>query len=342
MKLKTEWIYSKKTEAERLIHCAHQIVVGFYRVNNFIILPYNPNITNANIVTFPNLPYNQIKRFWQKAKIINVNNYPFITNISLLESVTKLLENANLKTINFEEIKKIWTKAEKEILNNIYDILPQKRNIIKKITIFPTSFGTNTSFSLINKKGEIFINLREDQKIATIVEAVITSLTRKDIYQKLDSMWQESEIITDWLITESKLAKIIKKYDKTSFLPTIKGVRIKQQAKLLEESDNFYKKLGLPISQEIFSLNGLTPELNKKPIENLSHSEKIILRLLIQKSGNVLKFDEIANEIFKSDENYSLYAISKNIERLRNKLELNGISGSYIQTLRGQGYVLKN
>ena len=77
-------------------------------------------------------------------------------------------------------------------------------------------------------------------------------------------------------------------------------------------------------------------------MENLSPTEKIILRLLIQKAGGVVTFDEFGNELFGDENDFSLYAISKNIERLRNKLEANGISGSYIQTLRSKGYVLKN
>jgi DNA-binding response OmpR family regulator len=63
---------------------------------------------------------------------------------------------------------------------------------------------------------------------------------------------------------------------------------------------------------------------------------------LIENSNSFVSFDAIADNFSDSDENFSLYAISKTIQRLRNKLETNGISGSYIQTLRGQGYLLKN
>jgi len=98
--------------------------------------------------------------------------------------------------------------------------------------------------------------------------------------------------------------------------------------------------LGIPTSQKIFSLNGLTPEIHKKPIKNLSAKEKIVLRLLIQKSGKVVTFDELGEAIFSKESDFSLYAITKTIERLRNKLEQNKISGSYIQTLRGYGYIL--
>ena len=342
MKYKTVWEYSDKTEAERLIHCAHQIAVGFYHVNNFIVLPYNPNINSANIVTFPDIQYNKIPRFWDKVKRENISTLPVKAPQDLKNQLEKLLIDASLPKLDFSKTQKTWKLAQKEVLEEIYKIIPPKKNKIKKIIIYPTAFGTSTSFNLINKKGQIILYLRQDQGVATIIEAILSSLTRTDVYDNLDGMWQESEIIVDWLITQSSLAKVIEKYDKTLFLPTMKGVRVKQQAKLLEESDNFYRKLGIPVNQKVFGLNGLTPEVNKKPLENLSPTEKIILRLLIQKAGGVVTFDEFGNELFKDENDFSLYAISKNIERIRNKLEANGISGSYIQTLRGKGYVLKN
>ena len=94
--------------------------------------------------------------------------------------------------------RKLWTKIQDEVLNEIYNVLPSKKNAIKKIVIYPTAFGTNCSFSWIDGNGSILMYLREDQGIHSIAEAIITSLTRVDIYEKLEGLWQESEIITDF------------------------------------------------------------------------------------------------------------------------------------------------
>jgi biotin operon repressor len=155
-------------------------------------------------------------------------------------------------------------------------------------------------------------------------------------------MWQESELLSDWLVARSSINTVIKKFANENYLPTIKGVRVKEQAKLIAQSNEFYKKLGIPVEGKVFGLNGLTPEINKKPIENLNNSEKKLMKLLIQNENETVEIDEIGDEIFGTDSDYSLYAISKMVERLRKKLEANGISGSYIQTLRGKGYLLKN
>lgn len=174
------------------------------------------------------------------------------------------------------------------------------------------------------------------------MEAIITALTRKDVYDNLGGLWQESELLTDWLILHSSISEILNKYEPiTSYVATLKGTRNVQSAKLMQESEEFYKKLGLPVDKRAFSLNGLTPEIYKKPVENLTAVEKILLSFLIQKENSVATMEEIGDLIFKNEDNFSLYAISKNMERIRNKLEANGISGSYIQTLRGKGYLLK-
>jgi DNA-binding response OmpR family regulator len=77
------------------------------------------------------------------------------------------------------------------------------------------------------------------------------------------------------------------------------------------------------------------------PTDNFSPREKAILNLLLSKSGVLVTTDEIGDILFsKQPESYSLYAISKFIQRLRDKLEQNGLSGSFIQTKRGEGYLL--
>lgn len=339
----TTWEYSIESEANRLIQCAYQIIIGFYKTNNFIVLPYNPNVNTANVVTFPLLPYTKIPRFWEQAKKSNVKDLPVKIDRNLLNTTISFLEKELAKKPNFENTKVLWGKAEKEVIEETYKVIPSKKNIVTKITIYPTSFGTSCSFNWINEKGEIILYLREDQGIHAITEAIITSLTRDDIYEKLEGLWQESEIITDYLVTETSIAKVLQKYEKAeNYIPTLKGVRIKEQARLLEESDKFYKKLGIPTFEKPFGYNGLIPELFGKPIVNLSETEKKVLLSLIRNSNIVTEIDDIGSVMFKSENNFSLYAISKTIQRLRDKLEANGISGSYIQTLRGKGYLLKN
>lgn len=343
MKSITSWEYSIETEVNRIIHCAHQIVVGFYKINNFIVLPKYHGLNSANIVIFPNYKYHEINKFWSNVAKVDIQTYPHIIDKQFHSACKKHLLMANLEEPKYEEIKERWNKAEIEVLNTIFEILPHKKGVLKKITIQPTKLGTSCSFSYEVTDEEIIISLRDDQGIHSITEAIITSLTRDSVYKKLDGTWQESEIITDFILTQTKLAKVLQKYeDQSIFVPTLRGTRVKDIGNILEISNNYYKELNIPNFDKPFSLNGLTPEINKKPILNLTNNEKQIMYLLIKNSNNVVSFDQISDIIFANEEKFSLFAVAKFIQRLREKLEKNGISGSFIQTLRGKGYFLKN
>lgn len=343
MKSLTNWKYSIDTEVDRIIHCAHQIAVGFYKINNFIVLPKYHGPNSANIVIFPNYKYHEITKFWSNVAKVDIQTYPHIIDKEFHSICKKHLFVVNLEDPRYEEIKERWNKAEVEILKTIFEMLPEKKGVLKKITIQPSKLGTSCSFSYKITNGEIIISLRDDQGIHAITEAIITSLTRDDVYKKLEGTWQESEIITDFLVTQTKLAKVLQKYEgKDKYIPTIKGTRVKDVGNLQKLSDEYYKKLNIPNFDKPFNLNGLTPEINKKPILNLTPKEKQVMYLLIKNSNNIISFDQISDIIFSSDDDFSLFAMAKFIQRLREKLEKNGVSGSFIQTIRSKGYLLKN
>ncbi len=338
----TTWEFSLETEAKRILHTAHQTYVGFYKSNGFIVLPKNIKTFNSNIVILPKLDFVSIPKFWKKASKIDIYANPMIIEESFLFEFKELLSKYNLETPNYKKTMQVWAKAEKEVINAIYDVLPDKKGKIKKVTINPTKTGTVCSFDWDNN-GNYSILLRDDQNIHKIVEALVTSLTREDIYEKLSGLWQESEIISDFLVTQTKIAEVLKKYEPVDkYSPTMKGVRTKDTGNLMQVSNNYYKELSIPTFDSPFSLNGLTPEVNKKPILNLTNNEKQIMYLLINNSNNVVSFDQISDIIFTNEEKFSLFALAKFIQRLREKLEKNGISGSFVQTLRGKGYLLKN
>jgi chorismate-pyruvate lyase len=226
----------------------------------------------------------------------------------------------------------------------IYKIMPDKKDAVSRIIIHPTSFGTTCSFSIADKfPAAVEMYLRQDQDIYAITEAILSAITRNEVYRELDGMWSESELLVDWLVTKSSLSPILRKYQpKTVFTPTVKYTRMKQGARLMKESEEFYRRLGVPVLENIFELRDGQPTVAGRPMENISAREKEIFALMIKKQNQIVTVDELADILFKTDEEFSLQAIAKTIQRLRDKLEQNGVSGSFIQTLRGQGYGLKN
>lgn len=342
--VKTEWNWSLDTEARRIIHSAYEMANGFFRVNNFYVVPPESKANSPLTVSFPDLPYNSIPRFWEKCKQQDVFNFPLSFDPELVRETFLLLTNSNLSAPDRSVIEKTWAKASGPVLETIGKLIPGKASAISKIVIHYTRFGTTVSFNVASKfPTPVEMYLRDDQDIWAITEAILTAITRREVYENLSGLWSESEMLVDWLLTHSALTPVLKKFQPVStFIPTVKYTRMKQSAALLKISEEYYRKLGVPVLEKVFGINDNAPTISGKTVENLTPREAQILKLLIEKNNSVVEVDNLADIIFREGEEFSLWAIAKMIQRLRDKLEQNGVSGSFIQTLRGQGYILKN
>lgn len=342
--METIWEHSIDSEVQRLIHCAHQISIGFYQINGFVILPTGSDQISGHIVSFPKLDYCSIPRFWSDVAKIETTHIPFEIPSKLFIDTKSLLEKSNIKPSRDQKnLKTIWEKHQDKIMETIYSLIPYKSSLITSLKIITTNFGTTMSFNSLSH-GQVALYLRTDQNISTIVEGILSSLTRSDITQKLEGSWSESEMVVDWLISCTKLASVLRSTD-SDYLKkslTLKNIRSQQDGQLNEISQAFLNQIGSPSASNIFSLNkNNQPLVRNKPIKDLTQKEERILSLLITSSPGLVKYDDIGNVLFgENEDSFSLYAITKTIQRLRDKLETNGVSGSHIQTIRRRGYLL--
>jgi len=327
--VKTKWEWSPESETKRLIYAARQIANNFYQEHNFFVLPkLNGSPANHSIVVFPKFNYLSVKGFWRRVKTIEIEKLPLEVQPDLLTQTQALVQPVKP---DFTAAQKLWTKAQPEILTAIDYLIPSPAGLIKSVTVWPTAYGTTCSFNRPRLfPADIYIYLRTDCGLAQITEAILTVLTRKPLEEKLGAKWEESELLADWLVQESFLKKILEKYG-GNYTPTLKLTRNQQNAKLLKQSEEYLSTLGIKPK------NGI---LATMPV-NLSGRETEILNALKRRQGEIVSFDEISRITFPEEDKFSLYAVSKIIERLRGKLEQAGIDGSIIQTLRGEGYRLK-
>lgn len=327
MKIATRWEYSLDHEAQRLIHATRQIAVGFYKTNGFYPVPYGTKPAHDISVLLPDLNYLSIPRFWEKAAKVPIEQMHMIDQPELTASLKKLLV-ATPPEPDFAKIKSHWAKIAPGFFEQVYKILPQKRGLVKELFIWPTNFGTSCSFSGIEfTPRKIYIWLRADQGVENIGWAILSALTRQDLIDHLGGLWQESQILVDWLMNETMLSKFFTHPRKSMYI-----LRSKQNASHLETSTKFLTKIG-------------APNIDSSTIKNIDTAsftsrEKKLLDLLTAKSPQIVTFDEINELLTNNYEQFSLYAISKSIQRLRDRLEKSGISGSFIQTKRGEGYLL--
>ncbi|AKN30104.1 XRE family transcriptional regulator [Clostridium carboxidivorans P7] len=88
----------------------------------------------------------------------------------------------------------------------------------------------------------------------------------------------------------------------------------------------------------IYNIAASQVEFNNSKIE-LTKNESKILHILINNSGKIVSRDEIMKCLWQQAEFVDDNTLTVNVNRLRKKLEDLGAVG-YIQTKRGQGYIL--
>ena len=105
---------------------------------------------------------------------------------------------------------------------------------------------------------------------------------------------------------------------------------------------NILKKTKLKVSKRVIEFGSIKIDLkklfiyrNEKSLK-INNTEKIILEKMINSPGKIFKREEIVN-LIDLDKERSIDVI---ITRLRKKIEENPKSPKYLQTIRGEGYVL--
>ncbi len=329
--MKACWDHSQTTETYRLLQATSNIANGFYQHHNFWVTTVKHGLNKTNSVILPKINFASIPGFWRKVSTIKHDSYPPQVNPSLFLATSKLTP----KTKQIINLQKKWHTYEDRILTAIHQIIPRHSQYIKSLTIWPTHYGTTCSFSV--NIPDIKIWIRTDQGITQIVEAILSSLTRNTVVKNLKGTWSESEAIVDWLLTDSPLAELLKQIDpKHAHKKTLSSTRSHElNHKQIQLQDQLFANIGFKNQIATLTSSTLPASLNQ--------SESEIMKLLIMSKPNPVTFDQIGNLIWANpEENYSLTAISKHIERLRRKLELSGLPANSIQTWRTKGYLLRN
>ncbi len=104
-------------------------------------------------------------------------------------------------------------------------------------------------------------------------------------------------------------------------------------------------KPGSPRSLEV---GGVTLDLSRGQVSfegqsmEFTRNELRILRALMQSPGQVVTRAELMEELWQTDAYVDDNALAVNINRLRRSLEKIGVSGGFIETKRGQGYLVRS
>jgi hypothetical protein len=331
--MKTTWSWSIDSELNRILQAAHNIGNGFYVRQGFHVhSDSHPYAENS--VSIPPLPYYTIPGFWQKVRDVDFYTLPATDPHNLTQDLRPLLPE--LEPPQVEDLKRNWDQNSQSILELIGRELPTTKPL-NSLTIYTTKFGTISSFNNSDPTSpEITLFLRQDATIYHLVEGIVSSLLRQTHIDQGFS-WQESEAIIDHILTLSQLAILLKQVEPTPFQGTIQSLIPEQGQPNLE----FLAQIQAPLQNPHLNIQDERPYINDRPIHHLTAREQKVLLELIKLQGKTLDYDTLSDLVFGADEDsFSLAVLSKVIERLRNKLEKNGVTGSLITTDRARGFFI--
>jgi hypothetical protein len=344
-KLKTIWKYDERVEILRLMEMLNRIATGFYGSKGFLILPWNKtkDYNTLSAVTIPDLEYKKISRFWHKAKTLDYYHFPVIVNEGFVSELTNLVsssENFELTRPNTDKLQHQWETIQPKFVSFLSEILPRHIELAP-VEIYLSQFGTRCTFKLAKENpAQVRVFLRRDSDLYELLFGILSSLTRINVFETLGGDWEESQLLVDWLLCSSSLGDELKRMG-IKHKPSLKQLQNAQNPDLKKESQKFLERLGTEQNSLEFSYNdGGQVHVGNKALKGLSKTERTILQKLIEKQGASITHDEIGNIISKDGNDFSLYAVSKTMERLRTKLEKNNIASTSIQTKRGEGYSL--
>lgn len=149
--------------------------------------------------------------------------------------------------------------------------------------------------------------------------------------------------MVDWVLTNTSVGREISKIEPVALEDTtLFALRNVQNASRIKKTKEFLRSLGAPVLENVFMIANGGLLANGKGLTGLSTREEKLLTLLIENSNKVTTIDQIGEVYFESYDEFSLYAISKAVQRIRDKLSESGLSSGFVQTFRGQGYMLRN
>lgn len=317
------FVSSPETEKERLLYACENVASGFYQRHGFLTSPEVVNGYKEWTIVIPDVLQGVDQKFWQDSykygvnmsKVITKHMYKQTQNVELTPSSPNLIEI----------FKKDWQKYNDKFWLELEKIFPKEIKWIGSVEIRITKIGSLSSHYLLHRTiGEkLVINLREDAKTHEIANLIILSLIFP-LSSNLGLTFTKRQALRNFIMSRPPFKKLF-----PEFKPKLYD-SLKIPIKLRRKSDEYIKYLGIPnIIDPVKIIN-----------ENLSifgAKEVKVLKELINKNGEVLTYDNLADLIWGEGKFKSYWAINKIIQRTNTKIKSLDITFE-IRGVRGVGY----
>jgi len=344
--------YLPEADMESLYFAILLLRIGFFKERGFLLTTQLRNkIDLDNIsVLIPKEIIQLGKEFIREIGGKNPEKY-YSDCLKYNDSFTydpKVVELININApeiiLQTESFSKKELKKIEEAIESLFKFFPLEKHI-ERIEINMKTSGTICSYRMIRDK-VCRVEPRFDATTADIIFCVICSFIHEfyDSFLELDTgqiTWEEKQRMAEFVVTKSNLTKITGEYRSINQLLD-SNVPFNNPA-AVEESNLLFESIGYPVISKVEYING-NLIANGFNVENFTDQEEHLLVALLNKSGSVLSYDEIAESIWKEESytRFSIQAIQKTIERIRKKLDYYGVSSNMIVNRTGKGYMFCN
>lgn len=213
-----------------------------------------------------------------------------------------------------------WAKVESEFWAELDHYLPEARKLHDRVTVDIGRYGTVSS----SYWSSAHYYLRNDRKVGDLA-AMIINHTLYEIRKSVGVTWTKREALMDFIMTRPAMKQLFPEFE-----PVFTQLaRVSAFAR--KESEKYLRELGVPEPKKEFEVEKM----------HLSKLEKKVLRVLLDHKGELVEYDALADSVWGVGEFKTFWAINKLVERMRVKLNKLGIDGKRVESVRGQGYLLK-
>lgn len=335
---KTEFTHSLDLESRRLLFLAAKLPTNVLQNRGFLVLPKLPPVPLKSCIIFPDLAYSGIPNFWTRCARLKLSTPIQAPNKLISETSNIVRHEYQVTRYNRAQNRLLveWQGLEKLFWHNLFTLFPEQVGRVKRVNIYLTQYGSLTSFSLISQNVDtIHIYARLDCQLYKLIWTILASLFRDSMETELKYTWYEIEAVIDWLTHKSSLNPA-----KTSAIPTVTSLRSTQLAYYQQKSREYLRSLNLPTLGHSWIKTGDIIYYGDKKVTNLSHNEQLLLEVLLAKQGETVKYETIIVNVWGENAVMSDWAITKQVQRLRDKLTAHNIPRSVIQAHRKTGYCL--
>jgi hypothetical protein len=340
MKMTTEFHYSQEYDYERILYTFAGLKRQIYVENGFYPVDI-PFLEVRTTVVFPLITQEQ---YLELSDLIedDAYNVPILIHSSKTKRALSVIKNIlhdqrsyPIEETLFNTIRQEWQKLEREFIQIFETVFkPEVEEI--KVKIYISNYGTRSSFNFLLQDNilHLSVSLRADMKTEQMVPAIVAAYIAYAVAKNKIS-WIDRMVVIENIIRLTPFRLLLEKeYEMLKFLKE-KSIT----TEVLQNSLRFLSELNYKTVSDFEIKDNKILIKGNKPEVAFTKEETLILNFIYSKN-KLCTYFELADILWTNTDEYSVWAISKLISRIRKKLILNGLDGKKLRTLRGKGFVL--